>query len=171
MSRAFVKEQEDNAPEALPDIPLSEHPNYETPRGLARLRARQASVRARYEALKNAEETITQQSELATVQRELRWLDARVASAIEVDLLQQPVDRVAFGATVTVDSAGEGEQRWHIVGEDEADAEHHRVSYRSPLAQALLGAQVGDEVVWQRPAGNLVLEVVAIDYTPPDDDS
>ena len=97
----------------------------------------------------------------------MRWLDQRVASAIEVDLLQQPRDRVAFGATVTVDSS-EGEQRWQIVGEDEADAEHGRVSYRSPLAQALLGARIGDEVIWPRPAGDLRIELVAIDYLEPD---
>ncbi len=62
------------------------------------------------------------------------WLSARVASAIEVDLSKQPRDRVAFGATVTVES-DEGERRWQIVGEDEADAEHGLVSYVSPLAR------------------------------------
>jgi transcription elongation factor GreB len=70
---------------------------------------------------------------------------------------------------VTVDS-NEGEQRYCIVGEDEADAEQHRVSYLSPLAQALLGAHAGDEVSWKRPAGDLVIEVVAIDYTCEIDD-
>ena len=86
-----------------------------------------------------------------------------MGSAIEVDLSQQPRDRVAFGALVTVDS-DEGEARYRIVGEDEADVEHGLVSYVSPLAKALLGARQGDEVVWQRPAGNLSVEIVAIDY-------
>jgi transcription elongation GreA/GreB family factor len=50
------------------------------------------------------------------------------------------------------------------VGEDEADAEHGLVSYVSPLAMALLGARVGDEVRWQRPAGDMMIEVLRIEY-------
>ena len=163
MSRAFTKEPDSGDAPALPDLPLSEHPNYVTPHGLAQLRARLQAATTRRDTLKASTDTMTQQNELAPLERELRWLHARVNSAIEVDLLSQPPDRVAFGAIVTVDSV-EGEQRYSIVGEDEADAEQHRVSYLSPLAQALLGARVGDEVNWKRPAGDLSIEVVAIDY-------
>lgn len=163
MSRAFVKESDGADAPAMPDIPLSEYPNYITPRGLAQLRARLQAANARHDTLKAATDADHQQDELAPLERELRWLNARVSNAIEVDLLAQPHDRVAFGATVLVDSA-EGEQRYCIVGEDEADAEQHRVSYLSPLAQALLGARVGEEVLWKRPAGDLLIEVRAIDY-------
>ena len=163
MSRAFVKEPDGDSPEPLPELPLSPHPNYVTPRGLAQLRARLATALARREALKNAADALTRQSELTLLERELRWLNARVHSAIEVDLLAQPQNRVAFGARVTVASV-EGEQRYRIVGEDEAAAEQQRVSYLSPLARALLAARVGDEVIWQRPAGDLAIEVIAIDY-------
>ncbi|HUA80055.1 MAG TPA: GreA/GreB family elongation factor, partial [Dyella sp.] len=151
-------------PDVLPELPLSTHPNYVTPHGLAALRERLGLALARRDAMKvNEQDALTQQSELAAVERELRYLSARVANAIEVDLSKQPHDRVAFGATVIVDS-DEGEQRWQIVGEDEADAEHGLVSYVSPLATALLGASVGDEVRWQRPAGDVTIEVLAIDY-------
>lgn len=163
MSRAFTRESDDGDAPALPDMPLSEHPNYVTPRGLAQLRARLQLATTRRDALKASTDTLSQQNELVPLERELRWLHARVNSAIEVDLLSQPQDRVAFGAIVTVDST-EGEQRYCIVGEDEAEAEQHRVSYLSPLAQALLGAQIGDEVDWKRPAGDLRVEVVSIDY-------
>lgn len=165
MSRAFVKENDDDTQDVMPELPVSTHPNYVTSRGLAALRERLSSAQARRDALKanEQEEALTQQSELAALERELRYLSIRVANAIEVDLSKQPHDRVAFGATVTVDSA-EGEQRWQIVGEDEADAEHGLVSYVSPLATALIGARVGDEVRWQRPAGDVTIEVVTIDY-------
>lgn len=164
MSRAFVKDDNDgDATEALPELPLSDHPNYVTPRGAATLRERLATTQARRDALRE-DATLDQQRELAALDRQLRWLNARVASAIEMHPSKQPHDRVAFGATVTVDSP-EGERRWQIVGEDEADAEHGLVSYVSPLAQALIGARVGDEVRWQRPAGDMMIEVVAIDYT------
>lgn len=164
MSRAFVKDADDNAGDALPEIPLSEHPNYVTPGGLIQLRARLDAVQSRRDELKAGEQALSQQSELAAAERELRWLKARVASAIEIDLAQQPRDRVAFGASVTVDAADDSERTYRIVGEDEADAEHGLVSYVSPLARALIGARVGDEVVWRRPAGDLKVEVVAIDY-------
>ncbi|GLQ47033.1 transcription elongation factor [Dyella lipolytica] len=165
MSRAFVKDNDGDAENALPDLPLSDHPNYVTPHGMAVLRERLAAAHARRDALRTTEsDALGQQSELASLERELRWLNARVASAIEVDLAKQPRDRVAFGAIVTVDS-DESERRWQIVGEDEADAEHGLVSYVSPLATALIGARVGDEVRWQRPAGDLMIEVVRIDYS------
>jgi transcription elongation GreA/GreB family factor len=164
MSRAFVKDNDGDAQEALHDLPLSEHPNYVTPRGIGILRQRLATTRARRDTLRAEENnTLDQERELASLERELRWLNARAASAIEMDLSKQPRDRVAFGAIVTVDSA-EGERRWQIVGEDEADAEHGLVSYVSPLAKALLGARVGDEVRWERPAGDVTIEVIAIDY-------
>jgi transcription elongation GreA/GreB family factor len=163
MSRAFVKDDNDgDASEALPELPLSDHPNYATPHGAAMLRERVAAAQARHDALKEIT-TLEQQRELAALERELRWLNVRVASVIEMDLSRQPHDRVAFGASVTVDSP-EGERRWQIVGEDEADAEHGLVSYVSPLAQALLGARVGDEVRWQRPAGDMTIEVLRIEY-------
>lgn len=165
MSRSFVKDADESVSERLPDIPLSEHPNYVTPRGLAQLRTRLVALRERRDALRLSTDTLPQQRELAEIERELRWLNARVGSAIEVDLAQQPRDRVAFGAWVTVDS-DEGEARYRLVGEDEADVEHGLVSYVSPLARALLGARVGEEVVWQRPAGDLSIEVTGIEYPP-----
>jgi transcription elongation GreA/GreB family factor len=164
MSRAFVKDNDGDAAEMLPELPVSTHPNYVTPHGLALLRGRLEKAAARRDALRaNEQDALDQRNELAALERELRYLHARVASAIEVDLSKQPRERVAFGATVTVDSE-EGERRWQIVGEDEADAEHGLVSYVSPLATALLGARVGDEVRWQRPAGDMTIEVLRIDY-------
>jgi transcription elongation GreA/GreB family factor len=163
MSRSFVKDADESVGERLPDIPLSEHPNYVTPRGLTQLRTRLLALLSRRDALRTDTDTLLQQRELAEVERDLRWLDTRVGSAIEVDLAQQPRDRVAFGALVTLNS-DEGEARYRIVGEDEADVEHGLVSYVSPLAKALLGARVGDEVMWQRPAGELLVEVTAVEY-------
>jgi transcription elongation factor GreB len=165
MNRAFVKDYEGDADDALPEMPLSDNPNYVTPHGAALLRARLATAQARRDALKAAEDdTLAQERELPSLERELRWLSARVANAIEVDLSKQPRERVAFGAIVTVDSE-DGEHRWQIVGEDEADVEHGLVSYVSPLAQALLGARVGDEVRWHRPAGDMTIEVMKIEYS------
>ena len=66
----------------------------------------------------------------------------------------------------------DGEERvFAIVGEDEADAAVGKVSWVSPLANALLGARVEDTVTWGRPNGNVDLEILSITYpsstTPP----
>jgi transcription elongation GreA/GreB family factor len=77
-----------------------------------------------------------------------------------------PADRstVAFGATVCVDTGSGKLQRFTIVGEDEVDIPASRIGLASPLASALLGARVGDDVVWPRPAGNRTVTVTSIDY-------
>lgn len=158
MSRAFVKESDRTEP--LPDIPLSEHPNRTTPAGLARQQARLEQLRAASQNGEALQDELARQSSA----REIRWLEARIASAIVVDPAQQPRDRVAFGATVEVVDEHEVRATYRIVGEDEADAEHGSVSWFSPLAKAVVGARVGEEVVWRRPAGDLRLEVTAIRY-------
>ena len=162
MSRAFTRESD--APAALPERPLSAHPNYVTARGLAQLRERLAAVTAERARLQAASDRAADAAALAAVERDLRWLQARLATAIAVDAATQPHDRVAFGAAVSAEDDEGVTHRYAIVGEDEADAEHGRVSWRSPLAQALLGAHAGDDVVWRRPAGDLTLTVRTIDY-------
>lgn len=162
MSRAFVKNGEDDDGYDLPDLPLSQHPNYVTPRGLAKLRDRLADAEQRLAAIDPA--LVDARLERAHVQREIRWLQARVGSAIVVTPDGKPHDRVSFGAAVhLVDDDGR-EYRYRIVGEDEADPEHHRVSWVSPLARALDRAKVGDTVVWKRPVGDLGVEVLAIEF-------
>lgn len=158
MSRAFVKESDRAEP--LPDIPLSEHPNWTTPGGVARLQERLAVLRERAGDPALAQDDAAQQS-IARVQR---WLEARIATAHVVDPTQQPRGRVAFGATVDVVDEQGVEATYRIVGEDEADAEHGSVSWLSPLAKAVIGAKVGDEVLWRRPAGDLRVEILAIRY-------
>jgi transcription elongation factor GreB len=158
MSRAFVKESD--RPEPLPDIPLSEHPNWTTPGGLLRQQQRLAELRDAAKQPQTAQDEVA----LQAIAREQRWLEARIASANVVDPAQQPRDRVAFGASVAVIDEHGVEATYRIVGEDEADAEHGSVSWLSPLAKAVIGAKVGDEVLWRRPAGDLRVEVLAIGY-------
>lgn len=160
MSRAFVKEDgPDNEP--LPDLPISPHPNYVTPRGLLALRERLAATQAELARLKARAERLDRLPEKAA-ERDIRYLEARLASAIPVDTGAQPKDEVAFGARVTVADEDGVEAVYEIVGEDEADATLGRIAPQSPLARALMGARVGDTVEWRRPAGMVVLDVVAL---------
>lgn len=163
MNRAFVKESDTPAGSELPERPISPHTNYVTPSGLAHLRTLLADAQARKRMLEAKGDDMEVRAELQALKRDLRWLENRTGSARLVDPAGQPHDRVAFGATVDV-ADDEGERTYRIVGEDEADAEQGWVSYVSPLARALLGARVGDEVAWERPAGNRVIEVLGIRY-------
>ncbi|MEO6263924.1 MAG: GreA/GreB family elongation factor [Luteimonas sp.] len=160
MSRAFVKDTDPDIPEDLPELPLSEHPNYVTEHGLAQLRERLVDAGQRLAAIDA--DAVGAKLERAMIARELRWLQARIGAAIVVAPVARH-DRVGFGATVDVVDDNGGEHRYRIVGEDEADPERGLVSWISPLARALDGARVGDSVVWKRPAGDLSVEVVAID--------
>jgi len=73
-------------------------------------------------------------------------------------------ERVRFGATVTIrDESGE-EREVTIVGVDELDSDATRVSWRSPLARALLTAKAGDRVTVRAPRGPERLEIIAIRY-------
>ena len=158
MSRAFTRESD--TPEALPERAPGAHPNYVTPAGLAQLRARSAALRQELAAA----QARTDAAAVQALARDLRWLDGRVADAIVIDGTTQPRDRVAFGAEVEVADASGAVRHWRIVGEDEADAGSGSVSWISPLARALAGARVGDEVLWPRPAGAQPLTVLAIRY-------
>lgn len=158
MSRAFVKESDQVDP--LPEIPLSAHPNRTTAAGLSHQQQRLRELRAHAQDVASLDDPAAAQA----IARELRWLEARIAGAIVVDPAAQPPDRVAFGAWVDLVDENGRRSRYRIVGEDEADAEQGRVSWLSPLAQAVLGARVGDEVTWRRPAGDLRLEIVGIRY-------
>jgi len=149
-------------PEDLPELPLSEHRNYVTPRGLAQLRERLAHAQDRANSAQGEELDATPARLHA--ERDIRWLKARIAGAVPVDPTTHPRDKVAFGAVVHVEDASGAAHVYRIVGEDEADPEHGLVSWVSPLARALNGARIGDEVVWHRPVGDLAIEVTAIEY-------
>ena len=103
---------------------------------------------------------------LREIDRRIRFLIKRVESAEVVDPeRQQGLERVFFGATVSFCDLDTGEeQAWQIVGVDEADAAHGRISWISPLARAVLKAKVGDVVRFQSPAGMREIEVVDVQY-------
>jgi len=164
MSRAFVKEDgPDNAP--LPDLPLSPHPNFVTPRGLAALQARLVALQAELTRLKARAERLDRLPERAA-ERDIRYVEARLRSAILVEPPAAPPVEVAFGTRVTVLDEDGAEQVYEIVGEDEADASLGRIAPHAPLARALLGARAGDTVDWRRPAGRLSLEILSVEPLP-----
>ena len=165
MSRAFVKEPDgDETADEQPEIPVSPHPNYVTPQGLAALRAEHAHLMAEKTRLGEAPKELEDKLTLRQAERRLRYVTQRIEHAILVDPAKQPLGEVAFGAAVTVRDADGKKRTYTITGEDEADAAAGKVSYVSPLARALKGAAVGDFVTWKRPAGDTELEILKIAY-------
>ena len=164
MSRAFVKEPDEGAPvEGLPDRQISDHPNYVTPAGLMQLEDKVGELETRRLALLDDEDGLARE-QLVYVDRDLRYYTARLESAVPVAMNRQPRRKVAFGAAVSVSQNGGETRTFTIVGEDEADLKVGKISYVSPLAEALIDARVGKTVLWRRPAGNIELTVEAIEY-------
>jgi transcription elongation factor GreB len=167
MNRAFVKEQDGNLPEdEVPDRPQSAHPNYVTPHGLAVLRQRHQALQEKHAKMLASEtDDALFQREKREVERDLTYLTGRLDRAIPVNPADQSENEVRFGAVVTVrEKKDKTTHEFHIVGEDEAEVTSGKVSWVSPLAEAMMGAQIGDRVTWRRPAGDVELEIVAIRY-------
>lgn len=165
MSRAFVKEGDGDL-DPLPDLPMSAHPNYVTPRGFAALQARLLAVQRDLAVLKARSERLDKLPE-AAAERDIRYFEARLRSAIVIDPETLPLHEVAFGLCVTVANEDGAESRYEITGEDEADARLNRITAHSPLARALIGAQVGDEIIWRKPTGAVSLQILRIAHADP----
>jgi transcription elongation factor GreB len=163
MSRAFVKEDDGSGPEVLLDLPQSPHPNYVTPSGLKQLQSRLEEAK-RHLAEAGDADLLEGRLPRAAAERDIRFWQERLRRAQLIDPAAQPHNEVAFGAAVLVIDENDEERRYRIVGEDEADAAVGKVSYVSPLAKALLGQEAGDVVVWQRPDGDIELEILSFDY-------
>lgn len=164
MSRGFVKEDDlEHAGTDVPERLISAHPNYVTANGYAQLQAQAEALTQAIKELSTKKDSADAQQKLAVLNRDLRYVAARLESAI----LAKPnsdADQVLFGATVTVEDEEGESQTYHIVGEDEADVKAGKVSWVSPLARALIGRKLGESAVWVRPAGNITLEIIAIKY-------
>ena len=164
MSRGFVKEDDlEHAGTDVPERPVSAHPNYVTANGYAQLQAEALKLEQEMLSLKAKKDESSAQQRLVIINRDLRYVAARLESALltKPDVASQ---QVLFGATVTVEDENGDNRSYEIVGEDEADIKANKVSWTSPLAKALIGHKVGENVVWARPVGNTVLEIIEISY-------
>jgi transcription elongation GreA/GreB family factor len=141
MSRAFVREPEGGeAFEDLPDRIISPH-HLVTASGLKQMDEAIAMLTERLAPAQAADD----KAETARISRDLRYWTARRQMA---ELAPPPIDtdHVRFGAKVTIEREDGTAHTYRIVGEDEADPAQGRLSYVSPLAQALMGKEVGDLV-------------------------
>jgi transcription elongation GreA/GreB family factor len=159
MSRAFVREDDQVQPEAPPELKVSTLPNWVTPRGLR-------MIDAKLEALEAALAAGPDEAEEAWIRRDLRYWTHQRASAQLAPPLPPGAEAVAFGARVTIARGEAPAETIDIVGDDEADPAAGKVSWASPLARVLMGAEVGDVVELGDRTPPVEIEVLAIAPIP-----
>ncbi|MDY0030094.1 MAG: transcription elongation factor GreB [Pseudobdellovibrionaceae bacterium] len=102
---------------------------------------------------------------LREIDRRLRYLTKRLETAEIVDpRKQQNLDKVFFGATVTYVDENDTEMIVKLVGVDEADMDHGKINWISPVARALMKKGIGDEIELRTVGGTQVMEIIAIEY-------
>ncbi|HKD24803.1 MAG TPA: transcription elongation factor GreB [Xanthobacteraceae bacterium] len=182
MSKAFTREsdsdpddRDDDGGDALP----AHAKNYVTPAGHAALQTELRHLRQEDRpkvvevvswAASNGDRSenadyLYGKKRLREIDRRIRYLTKRLESAVVVDPKQQQALRqVFFGATVTYARVDGSEHTVTLVGVDEADLSKGKISWLSPVAQALMKARVGDSVQLRTPSGVEDIEIVAIRY-------
>jgi len=96
---------------------------------------------------------------------EMRTIEDKIARSRVIDPASLVGDKIVFGARVTlINNETEEEVVYTITGEDEADAKAGLISYKAPIAKALLGRQIGDEVKVNTPGGARSYEVTGVDF-------
>lgn len=109
-------------------------------------------------------EYIYRKKELREIDRRIRYLQKRLP---DLKVVREPPSdrgRVFFGAWVSVEDMAGAERRFRIVGPDEFDPDRSYISMDSPMARALLGKALDDEVEVETPEGRVQYYVVEIRY-------
>ena len=122
-----------------------------------------------HEAAKNGDRSengdyIYGKRRLREIDSRVRFLNKRLDELQVVDRPPDNRDKVYFGAWVTLENDNGEEQVWRVVGPDEFDLGAHKLSMDSPLARALLGKAVDDEISLASPSGEQHYVIVAISY-------
>lgn len=100
------------------------------------------------------------------VEARIREIEAKLADAQVIDITRiTPAGRVVFGATVALSNAEDGARvAYRIVGEDEANLEKGTISVLAPLARAMIGREVGDDVRVPTPTGSKLYTIESIEH-------
>ena len=91
---------------------------------------------------------------LREIDKRLHFLQKRMESAEVIDPKTLTSDKIIFGATVVIEDEEGHKKTYQIVGADEFDISKNKISWQSPVARALLGKKIDDEVKIQKPKGD-----------------
>lgn len=149
-----------------------------TPRGAAQLEAELARLKAERPKISKDIGTAIEHGDLsenaeyhAAKERQglneakIRDLESKVALAEIIDPTKLSGDTVKFGATLTLTNVDTGEEvRYQIVGADESNIDKGLLSISAPLARAMIGKNIGDEVTVKLPVGERTYEIGNVEY-------
>jgi transcription elongation factor GreA len=150
-----------------------------TPGGLAKLQEelkrlksdeRPSIIRAIAEAREHGD--LSENAEYHAAKERQSFVEGRIAELEDKTSRAEVIDpstmsgnTVRFGATVkVVDEESEAETEYQIVGADEAAIENGRISITSPIARAMIGKTIGDQIEVQAPGGARYYEILDVGY-------
>jgi transcription elongation factor GreB len=157
---------------------MAEQKNYITPQGLEKLKKeyhelfhveRPRLVETVAWAASNGDRSenadyIYGKRRLREIDRRLGFLGHRLEQVFLVDPKTVKSSTVVFGATVSILNEDDKVFVYQIVGEDETEASAGKISWKSPVAKALLGKKVGDDVTVVKPTGEEIFSIEKIEY-------
>ncbi len=122
-----------------------------------------------HEAAKNGDRSengdyIYGKKRLREIDSRVRFLTKRLEEITVVNEKPKDRDKVFFAAWVTLEDEDGEQSRYRIVGPDEFDVSAGKLSMDSPLARAMLGKRLDDEIMVSTPKGDRYYAIVAIDY-------
>ena len=158
---------------------MSSDPYIVTPEGAERLKTRLKAIResdrpknvrdieearAHGDLRENAEYHAAKERQ-GMLDAEMRMIEDTLSRLRVIDPTTLSGKKIVFGAYVELLNLETDEAvAYQIVGEDEADSKLGRISYKAPIARALIGKGVGAEVVFKAPGGDRTYEVVAVAF-------
>ena len=124
-----------------------------------------AEARAHGDLKENAEYHAAREQQ-SFCEGRIKEIEGKLADSEIIDISKIPnTGKVIFGSTVTLYNVDtEKSVTYQIVGEDEADVKNGRISYSSPFARAMMGKQVGDEIIVKAPGGDQAYEVEKVEF-------
>ncbi|SDR80303.1 GreA/GreB family elongation factor [Gramella sp. MAR_2010_147] len=166
MSRGFVKEEDQEEPVLIP--PRAAIPegviNYVTPNGLTELKQELKDLENERAEVKAENDTEKRRSQ-SLIDGKINLLAERLQTARLLDPKDQPEDEIRFGANVKLQNENSGQIReFQIVGVDEANIKKKKIAFVAPIAKAVTGKKVGEEINFTLGAETRKLKVLAISY-------
>lgn len=124
-----------------------------------------AEARAHGDLKENAEYHAAKEQQ-SFIEGRIKEIEHKISHAHIIDVTQLPNNgKVVFGVTVHLINTNTDEKNiYQIVGDDEADIKKAKISVSSPIARAVIGKQVGDEVQVQTPSGAVEYEIADVKY-------
>lgn len=167
MSRGFVREgDQEEMPIIPPRAALPPNvPNYVTPVGLQLLNDELKQLEIEKSSISGKSDT-EKRITSAIMTAKMNQLIERINTARVIDPQEQPIDEVRFGAKVTFRNLNNGQiQTFQIVGVDEADVAKGKISFLAPIAVALTGCKLQNEVDFHLGGEKRRLKIIKISYS------